>query len=388
MNKYLVEAQNMFDELLTNRHYLHQHAEIMDELPVTTAYVKEKLTEYGIEWQEISKCGIVALIKGEKPGKVVLLRTDMDALDMTEESDLDFHSVTKYAHCCGHDIHNTMMLGACKILSQHRDEIEGTVKVMFQPGEEYFIGAKAMVAAGVLENPHVDAAFDMHVNVTHKVGQLAVFNGPCFASCDGFKITLTGVGCHGSQPYQGVDPINAAVHVYMAFQELVAREVPGYEMVALTIGQISAGNAANIIPKECVMQGTLRCYNMEVRAFLMQRMQELLEGLSKAYRVEYKYEVLSDVPVVCTSTELQEAAKEYCADMGVEFAPLVPLCGSEDFGEISQLVPSAYFGLGACPEDYPAYSLHNPKIRFDERCMPIGVATHVNCAIGYLKNNK
>lgn len=388
MNKYFEEAKAMYKEMLDNRRYLHQHPEIMDDLPITTAFVKEKLSEYGVEFEEISKCGIVATIKGEKPGKVVLLRADMDGLDMLEDSGLDFHSLNNHAHCCGHDIHCTMLLGACKLLSQHRDEIEGTVKLMFQPGEEYFIGAKAMVAAGVLENPKVDAAFGMHINVTHKVGQLAVYSGPCYASCDGFKITLVGTGCHGAQPYQGVDPINAAVHVYLAMQELIAREVPGYEMVVLTVGQIVSGNAANIIPSEAVMQGTLRCYNMEVRAYVMKRIQELLAGLSKAYRFEYKYEVLSDVPVVCTNAELQDAAKDYCKDMDVEFTPLVPLCGSEDFGEISMRVPSAHFGLGACPEDYPAYALHNPKIRFDERCLPVGVAVQVNCAIGYLKANK
>ena len=388
MNKYLEEAQAMYAELVANRRYLHAHPEIMDDLPLTTAFIKEKLTEYGVAWQEISKCGIVALIEGAKPGKVILLRTDMDALAMQEESGLDFASQTNYAHCCGHDLHATMLLGACKLLQQHREEIEGTVKLMFQPGEEYFLGAKAMVAAGVLENPHVDAAFGMHVNTTHKKGQVAMYSGPCYASCDGFKITLIGKGCHGSQPALGVDPINAAVHIYLAFQELLAREVQGNEMVALTFGQLAAGHAANIIPNEAVMQGTLRCYNMETRAFVMQRMQELLACLCKAYRVDYKYEVLSEVPVVTTSSAMQEAARRYCADLGVEFMPLEPMCGSEDFGEISELVPSGHFGLGCCPSDYPCYPLHSPKIRFDEEALPIGVALWVNTAIGYLKEYK
>lgn len=386
MNLYLEEAKAMFDELVENRRWLHRHAEIKDDLPMTAGFVQSKLDEYGIPNKQISKCGIVGIIGGKKPGKVVMLRSDMDALDMTEDSGLPFKSETKYAHCCGHDLHTTILLGAAKILKQHEDEIEGTIKLMFQPGEEYGIGAIAMIEAGVLENPHVDAAVDLHMNGRIPLGKVAVCHGYTCASCDGFKLTVKGKGCHGAWPHMGYDPINAACHLYLSFQELISREAPGDKTVTLTFGQFTAGNTYNIIPGEVEMRGSLRCFEPDVRKNIVQRMHEVIEGIEKSFRVEIEYEVLSDVPSLYTTPELQDEMVSYCQDFGVDFIPYPPSSASDDFGRVTEKVPSVFYSLGCKPYgDGPVYAPHNPKIIFNEDSLPIGVALHVNSALGYLK---
>lgn len=388
MNMYLEEAKAIFDELIANRRYLHQHAEIKDDLPVTSSFVREKLTEYGIENYELSKCGVVGIINGSKKGKVIMLRADMDALDLHEESGLPFCSVTPYAHCCGHDLHTAILLGAAKILKKHANELEGTVKLMFQPGEEYFIGSKAMIEAGVLENPKVDACVDLHMNARNPINSVATCKGFTCASCDGFKLIVKGKGCHGAWPHTGIDPINAAVHIYLGLQELIAREAPGDKTVTLTIGQFVGGNTANIIPGEVVMQGTLRCFEPDVRKYLVERMHEVIEYTAKAFRVNVDYEVLSDVPSLYTDPGLQEEMNHYCEAVGVDFINYPPSSASDDFARITEKIPCVFYSLGCKPYgDGPTYPPHNPKIIFNEDALPIGVALHVTSAIEYLKNN-
>lgn len=389
MNKYLIEAQQIFDELVENRRYLHRNAEIKDDLPVTAAFVQKMLDQFGIPNYEISKCGIVGIIGGSKQGKVVMLRADMDALDLTEESGLPFKSETAYAHCCGHDLHTAMLLGAAKILKKHEQELNGTIKLMFQPGEEFFIGAKAMIDAGVLENPKVDIAIDMHMNGRIPLGNVAICKGYTCASCDGFKLTVIGKDCHGAWPHTGIDPINAAAHIYFATQELIARESPGDKTVTLTFGQFSGGNTANIIPGEVIMQGTLRCFDPDVRKKLIHRLHTIIDNLGKAFEVSVQYEVLSDVPALYTTPELQEEITGYCHELGLKFIEYIPSSASDDFARITEKVPSVFFSLGCKPYgDGPVYPPHNPKIIFNEDALPFGVAIHVQSAIEYLNNHR
>ena len=196
MNRFLKQAIDDKEEMIGNRRFLHRNPEIRDDLPITAKFVSEKLTEYGIPNKEICKCGIVGIIGGKKPGKTVMLRTDMDALPIKENSGLPFSADNGYGHCCGHDLHTTMLLEAAKILKSCEDELCGTVKLMFQPGEEVFIGSRAMIDAGVLHDPEVDIAVDMHMNARNPVGTVAVCHGYTCASCDGMKLTVKGKGCH------------------------------------------------------------------------------------------------------------------------------------------------------------------------------------------------
>ncbi len=226
MKSFLEQAQEMKKSLIDMRRFIHENAEWGDELPETTRFVMDKLKVLGLEAKEICKSGVSATITGGKPGKTILLRADMDALPMKETNGLTFASKTAYAHTCGHDMHTAMLLGAAKMLYERRDEIRGNVKLMFQPGEEIFIGAEAMIKAGIMTNPHVDAAFDMHVMTEMPLGCIAYRPGFATSSCDGFKIHIKGVACHGAQPQNGIDPINVGVHTHLALQALLSRETP------------------------------------------------------------------------------------------------------------------------------------------------------------------
>ena len=207
MNKFLKRAQELEASMKSDRHYLHQNAEVGFDLPITTKYVMDRLQEIGLEPKEICKSGVTALIEGKKPGKTYLLRADMDALSMNEENVLEFASKTNAAHNCGHDMHTAMLLGAAKLLKQNQDQIEGTVKLVFQPDEEGFTGAKKMIEAGVLENPKVDAAMAMHVNSGTPSNLVVCGLGTSIGGCNRFRIVVKGTGCHGAMPETGVDPI-------------------------------------------------------------------------------------------------------------------------------------------------------------------------------------
>ncbi len=388
MNYFLKRAEELKQSMLNDRHYLHQHAEVGNELPLTTKYVMDRLKEIGLEPKEICKSGVVALIEGRKPGKTYLLRADMDALPMTEINDLPFKSLTENAHNCGHDMHTSMLLAAAQMLKEKEDELEGCVKLMFQPAEEQFKGSPAMIEAGVLENPTVDACSAMHVMLDWDAPAYGCRPGFMTSSCDGFKITIHGKGCHGAMPELGIDPINVGMHIYQAFQALIARESGSKETACLTFGQFSAGDTSNIIPATAVMQGTLRTYNQNLREKLVKRMHEIAEAAGKMFGAEVTYEVLSAVPSCYTNPEMLAEVKSYLADLG-------DLCKSEDYmvtpsddmAFISEKVPTAYLMLGARVEGNP-YPHHNPRVLFDENAMPIGAAMHAQCAFEWLKNHK
>ena len=288
MHQFLAEAKALEEEIITNRRYLHEHPECGFELENTCRFVMEKLTEYGYEPQLICESGIVATLG--KPGKTILLRADMDALPMEEINDLPFRAKGNMAHTCGHDTHTAMLLGAAKILKQHEAELNGTVKLMFQPDEEGtsptgISGGDAMVSAGVLENPKVDAVMSQHITSgTMHIGELCVRKGPLLSSSDTFEITIEGVGTHGSQPHLGIDPIQVAVHIYQGIQNLIARELAPEEQTALTIGSMRAGDAANIIPNEAKLTGTLRATHEATRARFKTRIQEISECCAAAFR--------------------------------------------------------------------------------------------------------
>ncbi|MEG0191256.1 MAG: M20 family metallopeptidase [Lachnospiraceae bacterium] len=387
MNEFLKKAIELKAVTKTDRRYLHQNAEAGRELPSTTAYIKKRLKQIGLVPEEICNSGITATIVGKYPGKTILLRGDTDALPMVESNELPFKSKTNAAHNCGHDMHTAMLLSAAQILMKKKDELKGNVKLMFQPAEEVFDGAKKMIEAGILEQPKVDVAMGIHTMLDLEAPSIGYSSGNMTSSCDGFKIVITGKGTHGATPHNGIDPINAGVHLYLAFQELIAREVPPMETVSLTFGELSAGNSCNIVPQECVLQGTLRAYNPQLRENIMKRIKEITMAMETMFRVKIEYEALSCVPATYTNPELLKDMLVYVKEIeeDMQYLPEYKVTPSDDFAFIAQRVPTVYFMLG-CKVAGCNYAHHNPGVLFDEEAMIYGVALHAQCAYNWLNN--
>lgn len=383
------EAAQLQAQLVQWRRDLHRMPETGINLPQTMQYICDRLEEMQIPYKlhkDIS-CVEATIGSGEK---CFLLRSDVDALPVAEEADVPFRSANGCMHGCGHDLHGTILLGAAKLLKDHEQELEGTVKLLFQSGEEVFLGAKSAIAAGVLENPRVDAAFAMHVIAMMPVGVLMT-GKEAMSAVDGFKITLIGHGGHGSMPETAVDPINAAVQVYLALQSLIAREIGGSEEAVLTIGQFAAGEASNIIPERAVLQGTLRTFREDVRQRLLKRIREVVAGVAMTYRCQYDYEELFSCASVITDDTLTAAVEKSIRKITPQFHILGGAhgMGSEDFAEITQKVPSSYYMMGAGPaEESRRVGQHNPKVEFNEDVLGIGAAIYAQAAADWLHENK
>ena len=388
---YYERALELKDETIANRRHIHKNAETGLDLPKTKAYVMEKLTEYGLEPKD---CGYGVTATLGKGGKVLLLRADMDALPMPEESGEEFACPTgKEAHTCGHDFHAAMLLTAAKMLKEKEDTLEGTIKFMFQPAEETFEGSKNMIENGILENPPVDAALAYHVSPGMPIG-LFMYNDKdtMMYSVDGFKITIHGKGSHGAYPHVGVDPINIGVHIHLALQELIARESDPTHSCVLTIGQFAGGTAANIIPETAVLQGTIRTNKPEARELLVRRMKEVAEKTAAVYNGTVDIEMISEVPPLICNPKLTDEVVGYMQELGIPGLtpyPGISASASEDFAVIAEKVPSTFMYLSAgYLDERGQYPAHHPKAQFNEDVCPIGAACLAHCASQWLKNNK
>lgn len=389
---YYERALELKDETIANRRHIHKNAETGLDLPKTKAYVMEKLTEYGLEPKD---CGYGVTATLGKGGKVLLLRADMDALPMPEESGEEFACPTgKEAHTCGHDFHAAMLLTAAKMLKEKEDTLEGTIKFMFQPAEETFEGSKNMIENGILENPPVDAALAYHVSPGKMPIGLFMYNDKdtMMYSVDGFKITIHGKGSHGAYPHVGVDPINIGVHIHLALQELIARESDPTHSCVLTIGQFAGGTAANIIPETAVLQGTIRTNKPEVRELLVRRMKEVAEKTAAVYNGTVDIEMISEVPPLICNPKLTDEVVGYMQELGIPGLtpyPGISASASEDFAVIAEKVPSTFMYLSAgYLDERGQYPAHHPKAQFNEDVCPIGAACLAHCASQWLKNNK
>lgn len=388
----LERAMEIKDEIIENRRKLHGMPEIGYHLVNTTEFVKRKLEEMGYKPEEICESGLVATVG--RPGKTILLRADMDALPVAEDSGLEFASTNGNAHACGHDLHTSMLLGAAKILKEKEEELEGTVKFMFQPAEEIFWGASAMIEAGLLENPKVDAGFSMHVMSDSSLENHTIYytEGPMTASCNAFKITIDGKGCHGALPETGVDPITIGSHLVLALQELISREISFSSESVLTIGSFNAGAASNVIPQTAVLQGTIRTFDEGSRAYILKRLKEISQSVAATFRGTAEVEIFSDVPSTYNDEAFTKETVKYIEDMkidGFKLAKGSKSAGSEDFSLIGRNVPANMIFIGAYKDaDGTVYPQHHPKVMFDENVLPVGAAIYAECAENYLKNNK
>lgn len=394
MDNILEQAKSIKDDIIGYRRTIHANPEVGAELPETKAYVMDKLREFGYEPKEICESGIVATIEGTKPGKTFLLRADMDALPMQEKTSCDFKSTNGSMHSCGHDMHTAMLLGAARLLRDNQEQIEGTVKLVFQPDEEGFTGAKKMLEAGVLENPKVDAAMAMHVHSGSPSNLVLCGLGTSIAGCIRFRITVKGAGCHGAMPETGVDPINIASHIYISLQEIISREISATDAAVLTVGKFAGGDAPNIIPGEVVMEGTIRSLNKEAGEFIYDRMNDIVTSTAKMFRGEAELIELSSVPPLANDDKLAKEVVEYMRDIVGEKSVVVfegGGMGSEDFASYSYEVPSLYIMLGAgSKQENELYGepMHNEKVVFNEDILPTGAAIHAYSAIQWLKNHK
>lgn len=393
MNKVLESANQIKDELIEIRRTIHKNPEVGPSLPNTKAFVIQKLKEYGYQPEEICESGIVATISGKKPGKTMLLRADMDALSIKEEAPVDFASTNNCMHACGHDMHATMLLGAAKLLKQYQNEIVGTVKLVFQPDEEGFTGAKSMLKAGVLDNPHVDAGMAFHVNSGTPSGVVLCGQGTCMAGCTLFRITVKGTGCHGAMPETGVDPINIAAHIYLALQEINAREISPTKPVALTIGKFEGGKAPNIIPEEVVLEGTIRTMDRDLSKHIYSRIEEIATQTATMFRGKATVIELASAPPLINDKALVNEIAGYIKEV---YDPNRVVLfesggmGSEDFASYTYEIPCSYLLLGAgSSKENELYGkpMHNDHVVFNEDILPLGSALFTHCAIEWLKNN-
>ena len=392
------EAEAIRETIIANRCYLHQIPELGLELPQTAAYVEEKLKEMGYETQRIGSSGVTATVG--KGGKCFLIRADMDALPVVEDADIDFKSTNGNMHACGHDCHAAMLLGAAQLLKAHEDEIEGTIKLMFQPAEETMEGAKMMIENGILENPHVDAAMGAHVftSMPMPVGSVALMGAKMrMAGSDWFTIYITGKGCHGAMPNTGVDPLNVMSHIHIALQAINARELDPMDNLVLTVGQMHGGQTSNVIPNEAFMSGTIRTLKNETRATVKARMEAIVASIATAFNAEARVEWGAGCPVLIQNEQLYKEVDGYLKGLeGLTFLNLDELgfsgssgMGSEDFAYVSNDVPAVFLGIPAgTPQEGYIHPQHHPKARFHENALPGGAAAYAQVAMEWLKNHK
>ena len=395
----LQEAKQLQPELLQCRRTIHRHPETGFDLQETKALVKRQLTEIGYTPQECGKCGLVALAGGKKKGRTILIRADMDALPIEEEAEVEYRSETPgRMHGCGHDMHTAMLLGAARLLKAHEDELEGTVKLMFQPAEELFQGADDMIGAGVLENPHVDAAVMIHVvpGLPLPSGIVLVPGaGTGMASCQQYRIVVKGKGGHGAMPHVSVDPITAAAHIHLALQEISSRELGPDEFGVFTTGMFRAGDASNIIPDTAEMRGTIRTADLAVNEKIKTRIREIAQGVGGAMRTEVTVDFFDFCPPMLADGALSGCGlgymKELLGDDAMSMAALGgPKVGggSEDFAFVSCKVPTVGMFLSAgSPKEGYAYSQHHPKVTFDDSILYRGSAAYAYFAARWLEEH-
>lgn len=376
-------------KLIEMRRHFHQHPEIGFQEHNTARYVSNVLTELGIEHQTgIAETGVVAVIKGGKPGKMVALRADMDALTLTEKTGLPYASVNEgVMHACGHDVHTAALLGAAMVLGEIRQELSGSVKLIFQPAEEGPGGAKPMVEQGVLEG--VDAIVGAHVWQDMPVGKLAVRYGPAMACLDAIDIAIVGKGCHGAAPHQGVDAVVVACQVVNALQTIASREINPIKPVVVSIGMINGGYAYNIIADEINMKGTVRAIDPELRQSLPERIERVIAGVTSSMRADYRFSYHFGYPPLVNNCEITEqverALKRVWGPDQVSQRP-DPSMGGEDMAYYLEKVPGTFIYVGSSnPEKGLTSPGHSSTFSIDEDAIAIMATSMTVAAIDLLK---
>lgn len=372
------------DYMVEMRRYFHENPEPSTEEYNTSAKIKEELDKMGIPYVSAAGTGVIGTIQGGKPGKTVALRADMDALQVKECTGLPFASQKEgLMHACGHDGHIASLLGAAKILNEIKDEIQGTVKLFFQPAEETAWGAKKMIEEGALEG--VDGVFGIHIWADIELGKISVEAGPRMASTDLFRIKVIGKGGHGSLPHQGVDAVVAGSAIVMNLQSIVSREISPLETAVVSVGQIKSGSRFNVIAPEAFMDGTTRAFSAEVRGKFHGMIDRIAKNTAAAYRAEAVTEYEYLVPVTINDERCSKIAEEAVREtFGEDVLTTFPkITGSEDFSYFSNEREGVLCFVGTGTENY--YPHHHPKFSVDERALPVAASMYAAYAVNYLK---
>ena len=386
------------------RHQIHQYPELGNREYKTAKLVAKHLRSLGIEVEtDIAYTGVVGVLKGNKPGPVVAVRADMDALPVTEETDLSFKSTVKTTylnkevgvmHACGHDIHTSVQLGVASVLASMKRSLPGTVKFIFQPAEEgpppgEEGGANLMLKEGVFANLKPSAIFGLHTHPGLAVGELGLTIGPAMAAVDHFIITIKGKQSHGAYPHKSVDPIIMATEAVGAFQTIRSRSLSPLEPSVVTVGIIRGGERFNIIPEQVHLEGTVRTYNPEVQDMVEHRMNKILEGITLAYGGSFELDYDRGTPATINDPEL---AKQMIPTMervvGKSNLKLLdPVMGGEDFAFFANEVPGMYYRLGVLKPGTTSGWVHTPTFRADDSCLEVGIRAMSNLVVDFLKSN-
>ena len=383
------EALALHDQLVAWRRDFHRHPELGFQEHRSAGLIAERLHELGYQVQEgVATTGVVGLLEGGRPGPVVMVRFDMDALPITEETEAAYASQNPgVMHACGHDAHMALGLGVATLMGRRRDAMAGTLKLVFQPGEEGMNGAETMVADGVLENPRPDVFLATHVWNDAPVGTVNVSPGAVMAAAEKWACTVRGNGGHGAMPHQTVDPVAAVAQVVSALQTVVSRNVSPLEPAVVTVGSVHGGDAFNIIPAQVELSGTIRTYSPQVRETVLRRVRAVIEGVAASCGAEAELEIVRLTPAVINDAAVAgvvRAAAETVVGPENVF-PGERTMGSEDAAYFMQDVPGCYFFLGSANEDRGLSAPHhNPRFDIDEDVLPLGVAVLTHALTHYV----
>jgi amidohydrolase len=385
----LAEAQKLREQLVAWRRDFHMHPELGCEEERSAGVIADRLRELGYSVQTgVAKTGVVGLLEGGQSGPVVMVRFDMDALPITEESEAEYASQNPgVMHACGHDAHMAIGLGVATVMAGRRAKLKGTLKLVFQPDEERGGGARRMVEEGVLDGPRPDVVLATHVWSEKAVGIVDVTAGPVMAAAEKWACTVRGRGGHGAMPHQAIDPVVAAAQIVMSLQTVVSRNVSPLDTAVVTVGTISGGEAFNVIPAEVEMTGTIRSYSPAVRERVLERVRQVAEGVAEAGGARAELEFTPLTPALINDPQVvavvREAAEEVLGPENVSSGERT--MGSEDAAYFLRQVPGCYFFLGSSnPERGIDAPHHNPRFDIDEDALPLGVAVMARAAEHYL----
>ncbi len=386
---FLKEAQGIEQEIIKTRREIHQRPELAYKEEATAKLVADRLESLGLQVKrKVGGTGVLGILRGAKNGRVVALRADMDALPLEEMSDVEFKSKEKgVMHACGHDTHVAMLLGAARLLANHKDELQGTIKFLFQPAEEQGGrgGAKPMIEDGVMENPKVDFVFGLHIDGDEKSGVFGFRGGAIMAAPDRFVIRVLGRGGHGSAPHQTVDPVYVAAQLIIAVQGVSSRMIDPVQPFVISVGSVHSGTKENIIPDEAVLEGTIRTLDEATRKRAKAKVAEVARGVCKAFGARAEVEFEEDAyPVTVNDEKVTEEAMRILKKAGLKVKTKEPLLGGEDFSRFLHEAPGTFYFLGTInPSKGCVHPNHSSKFKVDEEVLKLGTASLAQLAMEF-----
>jgi amidohydrolase len=385
MGATVVVPDRLADDVVLIRRDLHMHPELGFEERRTASIVAARLHHLGYEVHEgIGKTGVVGVLRAAQPGRTIMLRADMDALPIAEETTHSYRSQRDGAmHACGHDGHVAILLGAATLIADRRDELAGTLCLVFQPAEEGQGGARVMLADGLFERFNIERAYGLHLSSKYPSGALGFREGPLYASSDSIEVEIRGVGGHGSAPHDAVDPIYTAANFITSLQQIVTRQIDPLQPAVITIGAIAGGTIHNVIPRTCKLLGTVRAFSEDVRSRMAERIERVLRACCDASGAHYDFAYFDRYPVTSNDPEQTRYARALALDAFGEDRVFEAdqLMGAEDFSFYAQRVPACFYMLGCRGDANTSHPHHSSFFDIDERALPTGVAMMTELAL-------